>query len=87
MNHRHRKVLHAVFGHPISTNIHWSDLTAMLGELGAEIDNKSGNRVGVTLNGHKVALRHANHSLPREEVVQVRHFLETCGIDPADYPA
>jgi hypothetical protein len=36
--------------------------------------------------GHTVALHHTNHSLPKDEVVQVRKFLESCGITPADYP-
>lgn len=86
MNHRHRKTLHALFAHPISSNIDFKEVTHVLEELGAEIDNKSGNRVGVKLNGHSVAFTHAHHSLPRDEVIQIRKFLETCGINPADYP-
>lgn len=87
MNHRHRKTLHALFAHPISANIDFKEVMHVLEELGAEIENKSGNRVGVRLNGHSVAFRHANHSVPKEEVVQIKTFLETCGIDPEAYPA
>ena len=58
----------------------------MLEELGAEVDNKSGNRIGVKLNGHTAAFTHANHSTPKEEVVQIKKFLETCGINPDAYP-
>lgn len=87
MNHRHRKVLHALFAHPISANIDFKDVVHVLEELGAEVDAKSGNRIGVTLQGHTVAFNHVNHSLPKDEVVQIRKFLETCGIDPAAYPA
>ncbi len=87
MNHRHRKVLHAVFAHPVNTNINFRDVEHLLVELGAEIDNKSGNRIGVAFKGHSAAFRHAGHSLPAEEVVQIRKFLETCGVAPADYPA
>ena len=87
MNHRHRKVLHAIFAHPISANIDFKEVMHVLEELGAEIDNKSGNRVGVTLRGHTVAFSHANHSVPKEEVVQIRKFLEACEISPATYPA
>ena len=86
MNHRHRKTLHALFAHPISANIDFKEVTHLLEELGAEIDNKSGNRVGVKLGGHSVAFTNAHHSLPREEVIQIRKFLETCGVDPAKYP-
>ncbi len=87
MNHRHRKVLQAIFAHPISANIDFNEVVHVLGELGAEVDNKSGNRIGVTLKGHTAAFSHANHSLPKEEVVQIRKFLETCGVDPANYPS
>ncbi|MFV0294701.1 MAG: type II toxin-antitoxin system HicA family toxin [Hyphomicrobiaceae bacterium] len=87
MNHRHRKVLHALFAHPVSANIDFKDVVHVLEELGAEVDNKSGNRIGVTLKGHTAAFSHAQHSLPKEEVAQIRKFLETCGVDPEAYPA
>lgn len=86
MNHRHRKVLHALFAHPISANIDFKEVIHVLEELGAEIEMKSGNRVGVTLNGHVAAFSHAQHSLSREEVIHIRKFLEARGIDPAAYP-
>ncbi len=86
MNHRHRKVLHALFAHPVSANIDFKATMHVLEELGAEITNKSGNRVGVTLNGHTVAFMHAHHDLPKEEVAQIRKFLIDCGIDPNQYP-
>ena len=86
MNHRHRKTLHAIFAHPINNNLDFKAVVHVLEQLGAEIDNKSGNRIGVTLNGHTVALTHVNHDLPKEEVMQVRKFLVACGVDPEAYP-
>lgn len=86
MNHRHRKILNALFAHPIANNVDFNDVVHVLEELGAEIDNKSGHRIGVTLNGHTVAFTHVHHDLPKEEVIQIRKFLTTCGIDPATYP-
>jgi hypothetical protein len=86
MNHHHRKVLHALFEHPVSGNIDFKAVESVLRELGAEIDNRTGARIGVTLKGHTVALHHASHSLLKDEVAQIRKFLETCGIDPAEYP-
>jgi hypothetical protein len=87
MNHRHRKVLHALFAHPVSANIHFKDVMHVFEELGAEVESKTGNRVGVSLNGHAAAFTHTPHSLPKEEVAQIKKFLEACGIDPANYPA
>jgi len=86
MNHHHRKVLHALFAHPISANIDFKQVMHVLEELGAEIDNKSGNRVGVKLNGVSVAFTHAHHDLPKTEVTQVRKFLESCGVTPEKFP-
>ncbi len=86
MNHRHRKVLHAVFAHPVNANINFRDIEHLFVELGAEIDAKAGNRIGVTLKGHSAAFHHGGHSLPLDDVVQVRKFLETCGVAPSDFP-
>ena len=86
MNHRHRKTLHSIFAHPLSGNVDFEAVVHVLEQLGAEIDNKTGNRIGVKLNGHSAAFTHVNHDLPKEEVVQIRKFLTTCGVDPAAYP-
>lgn len=86
MNHRHRKVLHALFAHPVSNNIDFKEVVHVLEALGAEIDNKSGNRIGVKLNGHAAAFTHPHHDLPKDEVMQIKKFLAQCGVDPESYP-
>lgn len=86
MNHRHRKVLHALFAHPISANIDFKDVESVLRELGAEIDNRHGARVGVTLKGRTAVFHHAQHALAKDEVVQLRKFLVDSGVAPEQYP-
>jgi hypothetical protein len=86
MNHHHRKVLQALYEHPVSSNIDFKQTESVLRELGAEIDNRSGARIGVTLNGHTAVFHHADHSLAKDEVARVRGFLETCGVKLEDYP-
>lgn len=86
MNHRHRKVLHQLFAHPISANIDFNDVQSVLKELGAEVEDRSGARVAVTLKGHTVLFHHANHSVPKEEVQQIRRFLIDCGVAPEQFP-
>jgi hypothetical protein len=86
MNHRHRKVLAQIFSHPISANIDFKEVESVFRELGASIENKHGNRIGVDLNGHSAAFSHAQHSLPKDEVVQIRKFLEGAGVTPDKYP-
>lgn len=86
MNHHQRKVLHAIFAHPVSANLEMRDIETALNGLGAEIDSKTKNRIGVRLNGKEVILHLANHTLLRAEVMQIRKFLEVCGVSPGPFP-
>ncbi|MEM7123043.1 MAG: hypothetical protein AAF563_17310 [Pseudomonadota bacterium] len=87
MNHRHRKVLHALFAHPVSANIAPRAVESVIKELGGEIDQRHGGRVGLHLSGHFVEIAHDSHSLKPAHVQQIRKFLESAGIDPGrDYP-
>lgn len=87
MNHHHRKILHSLFTHPINGNISLKDVESVFKELGAEVTSAHSGKIHVTLNGHSVNFSNPQHSLPRDEVVQVRKFIESCGVDPErDYP-
>ncbi len=87
MNHHHRKVLHSLFAHPISGNVAMKDVEAVFRELGAETNSAHSGKLHVTLNGNSANFAHAKHSLAKQEVVQVKKFIESCGIDPErDYP-
>ncbi|MDX2222592.1 MAG: hypothetical protein SFV21_07590 [Rhodospirillaceae bacterium] len=87
MNHKHRKALHALFAHPISGNLSMKDVEHVLKDLGAELRHANGGKIAVTLAGHTAHFHEHGHSLGKDEVVQLRKFVETCGIDPArDYP-
>lgn len=87
MNHHHRKILHTLFAHPINNNISMSDVESVLKEMGAEIKAAHSGKTHVVLKGHSANFSHAKHSLPKQEVIQLRKFIETCGIDPErDYP-
>ena len=87
MNHKHRKTLHALFAHPEAANLSPIDVNHVLEELGAEISERAGAKFAVTLNKHTMTFQHAGHSLPKEDVRQVRKFLQDAGVDPErDYP-
>lgn len=87
MNHRHRKVLHALFAHPISANIELKDVASVLRELGAEVDHDNKGRLSVKLGGHSAHFAAPHHGMSKDEVVKIRKFIEGCGIDPQrDYP-
>ena len=86
MNHHHRVTLHALFAHPVSANIDLKKVVHVFEELGAEIDNSAGNHIKVKLNGHSANFPRAQHSLPKEEVAEIRKFLEQCGVTPDQFP-
>ena len=87
MNHRHRKVLHSFFAHPLASNIHVRDAEVVFGELGGEVSHSKSGRLHVSLNGHTANFGTPHHTLPKEEVMQIRKFLELCDVDPErDYP-
>ncbi len=86
MNHHQRKVLHAIFAHPVNANLEMKDVETVLHGLGAEIDGRTKSRIAVKLNGRETTLHLANHTLLKAEVMQVRKFLETCGVSGAAFP-
>ena len=86
VNHHQRKVLHAIFAHPLNANLEMKDVVNVLNGLNAEIDAKSKSRLSVTLNGQVTVLHLGSHSLLKAEVMQIRKFLESCGITADAYP-
>ncbi|MEK0082069.1 hypothetical protein [Benzoatithermus flavus] len=86
MNHRHRKVLEALFAHPVSGNIHAGDVEALLTDLGAELEHTHHGKLMVRLGGQAQAFPHMAHTLSPDQVRLVRKFLESAGVRP-DAPA
>jgi hypothetical protein len=87
LNHRHRKVLEALFAHPVSANIHTGDVEALLADLGAELDHTHHGKLMVRLNGHSQAFPHMAHTLSPDQVRLMRKFLEGAGVEPGSSAA
>ncbi|MFO1435649.1 MAG: type II toxin-antitoxin system HicA family toxin [Gammaproteobacteria bacterium] len=85
MSHKHEKLIHTIFHDPISGNIHWREVISLLEHFGAKIEQHSGARVKVMLNGAEGFLHHPHHSnvLGREEIHHVREYLGRAGITPS----
>lgn len=88
MNHKHRAILHALFAHPISSNIDPKLVKTTLEELGAEITHGGHGHLLVTLMGVTHGFHDSHHSLSsKDEVSAMRKFLTDAGVDPErDYP-
>lgn len=86
MNHHQRKILHAIFAHPVNANLEMKDISAVLNGLGAETEVRTKNWLGVKLQGKVTTLHLANHTLTRNDVTELRKFLEACGVSADAFP-
>jgi len=87
MNHKQRSTLHALFAHPVSSNIDPRPVHSVLEAVGAEVTHGGHGQIVVKLNGHTHGFHDSRHALSKEEVTALRKFLESAGIDPIrDFP-
>jgi hypothetical protein len=87
MNHKQRHTLHAVFAHPVSSNLDPRLAHSMLEALGGEVTHGGHGQIVVKLNGHSHGFHESRHALSKEEVMALRKFLEVAGIGPVrDFP-
>ena len=63
MKTKHHKTLSIIFSRPTSGNIKWKDIEQLFVELGAEISEGEGSRVGVRLFGDRRVF-HRPHPSP-----------------------
>ena len=84
MKRKHQKTLELLFSHPISANIRWSEIEALLLELGAQIEEREGSRVLVRLFGERRVF-HRPHPSPMTDkgaVASLRDWLNDNGVNP-----
>ena len=63
MKRQHQRPLERIFSHPVSANIKWKDIEALLNSLGAELIKREGSRVEVFLF-NEVRIYHRPHLRP-----------------------
>ena len=81
---RHRRTLRRIFSRPTSANIPWREIEALFIELGAEISERQGSRVGVRLFGERRVF-HRPHPAPMTDkgaVASIRRWLRANGVEP-----
>jgi len=87
MNHKQRNTLHALFAHPVSSNIDPRLAYSVVEALGGEVTHGGHGHIVMKLNGHTHGFHDSRHALSKQEVLALRKFLETIGVDPArDFP-
>lgn len=84
MKRKHQKTLELLFARPVSGNIPWRDIEALLVELGAQIGEREGSRVLVRLFGERRVF-HRPHPSPTTDkgaAASLRDWLRDNGVTP-----
>ena len=84
MKRKHQKTLELIFHRPVSGNIKWNDIESLFTELGAEISEREGSRIGVRLfNTRKVFHRpHPSPNTDKGAVASIRDWLRENKVVP-----
>lgn len=84
MKRKHQKTLALIYTRPVSGNIKWADIEALFLELGAELSEREGSRIGVRLFGERRVF-HRPHPSPNTDkgaVASIRKWLKENGVEP-----
>jgi hypothetical protein len=84
LRRKHAKTLELLFHRPVSGNIKWLDIEALLVALGAETVEREGSRLEVYLFG-AVRVFHRPHPSPDTDkgaVTSIRKWLTENGVTP-----
>ena len=84
MKRKHQKTLELIYSRPVSGNIKWRDIEALFVELGAEISQREGSRIGVRLfNDRRVFHRpHPSPNTDKGAVTSIREWLKKNEVMP-----
>ena len=79
---RHEEALRHVFSHPMSHNVEWRELRALLTEVGTVKETHGGN-LEVEAAGERLVLnRPRGKDVGPHDLESARHFLEALGLRP-----
>ena len=81
---KHRRTLEEIYAHPISSNINFKKVVGLFEDLGGEVTDTKQGHVKVKLAGNEMSFArpHEGNLQSSDEVLQIRAFLEQCGIKP-----
>lgn len=84
MKRKHLKTLGLIYCRPVSANIRWTDIEALLIELGGKIEEREGSRVLVRFFDERRVF-HRPHPSPMTDkgaVASLREWLQDNGVNP-----
>ena len=82
LNNKHRITYSKIYETPVRADVKWPDIEKLFTALGADIKERAGSRIGISLNG-VIAIFHRPH--PKKEtdkgaLKSVRKFLINAGV-------
>jgi hypothetical protein len=82
MSHKQTHILGRIFQHPVSHNLEWHDVIALIEHLGT-VEEQDNGHLAFTVNGVSQVFHRSHEKDVSEvqEVLDLRHFLESAGID------
>lgn len=81
---KYQMTLNAIFARPVGGNIKWQDIEALFVELGGDLTQREGSRIGVRLFGERRVF-HRPHPSPNTDkgaVASIRKWLADNGVTP-----
>jgi hypothetical protein len=82
---KHEHILQQLFAHPVARNIEWSELIPALADAGDLQVEKNGN-YRFTRGDHTLVFEARGKEVDVEEVIKLRHFLESSEISDTNDP-
>jgi len=84
VNSRQRKTLQAIFVEPTKGNIAFADMEKLLTALGAQVTERAGSRIRVTIQGEvwRCHRPHPGKEAKKYQVEEVRELLQRLRITP-----
>ncbi len=80
LDHHHRVTAQKIFGHPLNHNIQWIDVCSLLGRFGDVHESHRGNWA-LTVDGETISFGSTRtRDLTEDQVMRVRHFLQSAGL-------
>ena len=86
---KHRRTLDAVFAHPVSGNIRWTEIEALVKALGGTVEEGNGSRVHFLIEGRPATFHrpHPRPTVDKGAVAAFRRYLIGANIMPRDRPS
>jgi hypothetical protein len=82
----HRRTLEAIFRHPTAHNLEWRDVVALIGTIGSAHETSNDAFAFDVAGTHHMMRKPHTKDLTGDDVIDLRHFLQTAGASP-DHPS